>query len=69
MTFEEKGQVILEKKIILQTVQKWTKSYIKLIALYVHPKIAIEALDNNRLGLENKFLEKNQAEFLIFDKF
>ena len=32
-------------------------------------KIAIEALDNNRLGLENKFLEKNQAEFLVFDKF
>ena len=33
------GQVILEKN-NLQTVQEWTKSYIKLIALYVQ-KIAI----------------------------
>ena len=33
-------------------------------------KLAIEALDHNRLGLENKFLEKkNRAEFLVFDKF
>ena len=47
----------------LQTVQEWTKSYIELIALYVHPKNsnhlrshlrAIMALDHSRLGLENK---------------
>ena len=27
------------------------------------------ALDHNKLGLENKFLEKNYAEFFEFDKF
>ena len=27
------------------------------------------ALDQSRLGLENKFLEKNQAEFFAFGKF
>ena len=54
--------MILEKN-NLQTVQEWTKSYIELIALYVHPKNsnhlrshlrAIMALDHSRLGLENK---------------
>ena len=30
---------------------------------------AIMALDHSRLGLENKFLETNQAEFFAFDKF
>ena len=54
--------MILEKN-NLQTAQEWTKSYIKLIASYVHPKNsnhlrshlrAIMALDHSRLGLENK---------------
>ena len=58
------------KKNNLQTVQEWTKSYIELIALYVHPKNsnnlrshlrAIMALDHSRLGLENKFLEKKSG--------
>ena len=52
------GYVILEKN-NLQTVQQWTKSYIELIALYVHQKNsnhlrshlrAIMALDHCRLG-------------------
>ena len=70
MTFEGwKGYVILEKN-NLQTVQEWTKSYIELIALYVHPKNsnhlrshlrAIMALDHSRLGLENKFLENKSG--------
>ena len=55
--------MILEKH-YLQTVHEWTKSYIELIALYVHPKNnnhlrshlrAIMALDHSRLGLESKF--------------
>ena len=55
----------------LQTVQEWTKSYIELIALYVHPKNsnhlrshlrAIKALDHSRLGLENKFLENKAGQ-------
>ena len=46
--------------------------------IYVHPKNsnhlrshlrAIKAFDHSRLGLENKFLEKNQVEFFTFDKF
>ena len=61
--------MILEKN-NLQTVQRWTKSYIELIALYVHPKNsnhlrshlrAIMALDHSRLGLENKFLENKSG--------
>ena len=49
--------MILEKN-NLQTAQEWTKSYIELIALYVHPKNsnhlrshlrAIMALDHRRL--------------------
>ena len=61
--------MILEKN-NLQTVQEWTKSYIELIALYVHPKNsnhlrshlrAIMALDHSRLGLENKFLENKSG--------
>ena len=27
------------------------------------------ALDHSRLGLENKFLETNQAKYFAFDKF
>ena len=27
------------------------------------------ALDHSRLGLENKFLETNQAKYFSFDKF
>ena len=54
--------MILEKK-NLQTAQERTKSYIELIALYVHPKNSnhlrshlrdIMVLDHSRLGLENK---------------
>ena len=61
--------MILEKN-NLQTAQEWTKSYIELIALYVHPKNsnhlrshlrAIMALDHSRLGLENKFLENKSG--------
>ena len=48
----------------LQTAQEWTKSYIELIALYVHPKTgnhlrshlrAIMALDHRRLISGKKF--------------
>ena len=61
--------MILEKN-NLRTVQEWTKSYIELIALYVHPKItnhlrshliAIMALDHSRLGLENKLLDNKSG--------
>ena len=62
--FLGKDEVILEKN-NLQTVQEWNKSYMELIALYVHPQNsnhlrlqsrAIMALDHSqRLGLENKF--------------
>ena len=40
----------------LRAKSELLKSYIELIALYVHPKnsIAIMALDHSRLGLENK---------------
>ena len=58
VTFEGiKGYLILEKN-NLQTAQEWTKSYIELIASYVHPKTgnhllshlrAIMALDHRRL--------------------
>ena len=46
------------------------KSYIELIAVYIHPKNsnhlrshlrAIMALDHSRLGLENKFLENKSG--------
>ena len=65
--------MILEKN-NLQTAQEWTKSYIELIASYVHPKTgnhlrshlrAIMALDHRRL-ISGK---KNQANFFAFDKF
>ena len=58
----------------LQTAQEWTKSYIELIALYVHPKNsnhlrshlrAIMALDHSRLGLENKFLENKSGRIFL----
>ena len=57
--------MILEKN-NLQTVQaksELLKSYIELIALYVHPKnsIAIMALDHSRLGMKNKFLENKSG--------
>ena len=66
--------MILEKN-NLPTVQEWTKSYIELIALYVHPKNsnhlrshlrAIMALDHSRLGLENKFLENKSGRIFCF---
>ena len=47
----------------------WNKSYIELIALYVHPKnsnqlrshLRARTLDHSRLGLENKFLENKSG--------
>ena len=60
--------MILEKN-NLQTTREWSKSYIELIALYVHPKHsnhlrshlrAIVALDHRRLIRPGK---QNQAEF------
>ena len=66
--------MILEKN-NLQTAQKWTKSYIELIASYVKPKTgnhlrshlrAIMALDHRRLIRPGK---KIPAEFFAFDKF
>ena len=66
--------MILEKN-DLQTVQEWTKSYIELIALYVHPKNsnhlrshsrAVMALDHSRLGLENKFFENKSSRIFCF---
>ena len=38
MTFEGKPKWFNLEENSLQTVQEWTKSYIELIALYVHPK-------------------------------
>ena len=60
--------MILEKN-NLPTVQEWTKSYIELIALYVHPKnsnhlrshLRARALDHSRLGPENKSLENKSG--------
>ena len=58
----------------LQTVQEWTKSYIELTALYVHPKHSnhlwshlgdIMALDHSRLRLENKFLESKSGRIFL----
>ena len=66
--------MILEWKIICKQPKSDSKSYIELIASYVHPKNsnhlrshlrAIMALDHSRLGLENKFLEnKSGRNFL-----
>ena len=59
--------MILEKN-NLQTAQEWTKSYIELIALYVHPKNsnhlrshlrAIMALDHRRLIRPGKKIRPN----------
>ena len=59
--------MILEKN-DLQTAQEWTKSYIKLIASYVHPKNsnhlrshlrAIMALDHRRLIRPGKKIRPN----------
>ena len=70
MTFEGKSKWFNLDENNFQTVQEWTKSYIELIALYVHPKNsnhlrshlrAIMALDHSRLGLENKFLENKSG--------
>ena len=55
-------------------ILEWKKSYIELIALYVHPKNsnhlrshsrAIMALDHSRLGLENKFLENKSGRIFL----
>ena len=59
--------MILEKN-NLQTAQEWTKSYIELIASYVHPKTgnhlrshlrAIMALDHRRLIRHGKKIKPN----------
>ena len=59
MTFEGKAKLFQSER-----------SFIELIALYVHPKNskhlrshsrAIMALDHSRLGLENKFLENKSG--------
>ena len=51
-------------------ILEWKKSYIELIAVYIHPKNsnhlrshlrAIMALDHSRLGLENEFLENKSG--------
>ena len=69
--------LILEKN-NLQTVQEWTKSYIELIAFYVHPKNsnhlrshlrATMVLDHSSLDLEKKFLENKSAKSFVFNKF
>ena len=58
----------------LPTVQDWTKSYIELIALYVHPKNSndfwshlrdIMALDHSSLGLGSKFLENKSGRIFL----
>ena len=63
MTFEGKAKLFYSET-----------SYIELIALYVHPKIsnhlrshskAIMALDHNRLGLKNKFLENKSGRIFL----
>ena len=60
--------MIFEKKNNLQTAQEWTKSYIELIASYVHPKTgnhlrshlrAIMALDHRRLIRPGKKIGPN----------
>ena len=58
--------MILEK-INLQTAQELTKSYIQLIASYVHPKTG----NNLRSHLKDILAlgKKNQAKFFAFDKF
>ena len=72
--FWGKGYLILDKN-NLQTAQEWTKSYIELIASYVHPKTgdhlqshlrAAMAIDHRRLIRPGK---KNQANYFAFDKF
>ena len=66
--------MILEKN-NLKTAQEGIKSYIELIASYVHPKNSnnlrshlrvIMALDHRKFIRPGK---KNQAEFFAFDKF
>ena len=67
MTFEVKT-----KRFWRIIIEEWNKSYMELIALYVHPKNsnhlrshlrAIMALDQSRLGLENKFSENKSGWF------
>ena len=62
------GRIFAFDTFTLQNLDSLFNKSVKLIALYVHPKnsIAIMALVNSILGLENKFLEnKNQAKFLL----
>ena len=69
MTFEGKT-----KRFWRIIIEEWNKSYMELIALYVHPKNsnhlrshlrAIMALDHSRLGLENKFLENKSGRIFL----
>ena len=74
MTFEGKAEWFLEKN-YLQTAQDWTKSYIELIASYVHQKTgnhlrshlrAIMVVDHRRLIRPGKKIRPN---FFASDKF
>ena len=65
MTFEGKA-----KRFWRIIIEEWNKSYMELIALYVHPKNsnhlrshlrAIMALDQSRLGMGDKFLENKSG--------
>ena len=68
VTFEGKAILSDLEKTNLQTAQEWTKSYIELIASYVHPKTgnhlrshlrAIMALDHRRLIRPGKKIRPN----------
>ena len=72
--------MILEKN-NLQTAREWNKSYIELIALYVHPKHgnhlrshlrAIMALDHHRLirpgNKKKQKQKKKQGEFFLLSR-
>ena len=57
MTFEGKAKLFESET-----------SYIELITLYVHPKIANifdHIQDHSRLGLENKFLENKSRQIFL----
>ena len=73
VTFEGKAILSDLEKTNLQTAQEWTKSYIELIASYVHPKSsnhllshlrAIMALDHRRLIKPGKKIRPNFYKIL-----
>ena len=65
------GQIFAFDTFTLQNLDSLFNKSVKLIALYVHPKnsIAIMALVNSRLGLENKFSENKSGQIFAFDTF